>query len=58
MVYLKLQPYCQSLVIAHEVPKLVAKYFRPYKILGKFGNYAYKLDLPIISTIHTIIHVS
>ena len=58
MVYLKLQPYDKSSLVARGTPKLAAKYFCPYKILDKIESYAYKLDLPSFSSRHPVFHVS
>ncbi|XP_026378887.1 uncharacterized protein LOC113273368 [Papaver somniferum] len=37
--------------------KLSAKYFRPFEVLQRVGNVAYKLKLPVESRIHPVFHV-
>lgn len=58
MVYIELQPYYQTSVVARECPKLAAKYYGPYKIVDRIGSCAYKVDLPIDAAIHPVLHVS
>lgn len=58
MVYLKLLSYIQDTVVAREFPKLAAKFYVPYRILGKICKSAYKWDLPDSSAIHLVLHVS
>lgn len=57
-VYLKLQPYVQSSVMARSNNKLSFKFFGPYEIEAKIGAVAYKLKLPASSAIHPAFHVS
>jgi hypothetical protein len=58
-VFLKLQPYVQSSSVAPRAHhKLLFKYYGPYEILERIGEVAYRLDLPVTSRIHPVIHVS
>ena len=58
-VFLQLQPYKQiSLKQAKKDNKLSPKYYGPYKVLQNIGNMAYKLELPIYSSVHLVFHVS
>jgi hypothetical protein len=52
MVFLKLQPYKQTSLAPRSSQKLAFKFFRPYKILARVGEVAYRLDLPASSKIH------
>ncbi|KAK3145233.1 hypothetical protein QOZ80_4AG0325870 [Eleusine coracana subsp. coracana] len=58
MVFLKLQPYVQSSLAPRSNQKLAFKFYGPYKILSQVGTVAYKLQLPIHSSIHPVFHVS
>jgi ribosomal protein L21E len=57
-VYLKLQPYVQTSLGNRSNQKLSYKYFGPYTVLQRVGAVAYKLQLPVGSKIHPIVHVS
>jgi hypothetical protein len=57
-VYLKLQPYVQTSLAPRAHQKLSFRYFSPYKIIDKIGSVAYKLDLPLSSSVHPVFHVS
>jgi hypothetical protein len=57
-VYLKLQPYKQKSVLHHHHHKLAAKYYGSYTVIKKIGEVAYKLNLPLSSTIYLVFHVS
>jgi hypothetical protein len=56
-VFMKLQPYVQSLVANRANQKLSFKFFGPFEIQQKVGSVAYKLSLPP-SSIHLMFHVS
>lgn len=57
-VWLKLQPYVQSSVVARSNYKLSFRYFGPYQIESRIGSVAYRLKLPPNSSVHPVFHVS
>lgn len=58
MVYLKMQPYRHTSLGLHSSLKLHCKYYGPFRVLERIGPMAYKLLLPVTSSIHPIFHVS
>ncbi|KAJ1265999.1 hypothetical protein BS78_08G117000 [Paspalum vaginatum] len=58
MVFLKLQPYVQTSLASRANQKLAYKFFGPFRILACIGTVAYKLDLPVTSSVHPVVHVS
>lgn len=57
-VYLKLQPYRQTLVAFQSFMKLALGFYVPYQVIAKVGSMSYKLTLPPDSQIHNVLHVS
>lgn len=57
-VYLKLQPYQQRSVAFRSSNKLSPYFYGPFRILARIGTVAYKLELPVESLIHDVVHVS
>jgi hypothetical protein len=57
-VYLRLRPYRHMSISLRRNLKLSPRYYGPFKVIQKIGIVAYKLDLPSISQIYPIFHVS
>ena len=46
-VYLRFQPYKQSLVQSRQFGKLAPYFYGPFQFVQKVGKVSYKLDLPV-----------
>ena len=57
-VLLKLYPYKQQSLAKKVNFKLAKRYFRPYQIVQRVGQVAYRLKLPPESKVHAVFHVS
>ena len=57
-VYLKLQPYRQLSLRSSHFHKLSPRYYGPFQILQRIGQVAYKLDLPVGCSIHSVFPIS
>ena len=58
LVYLRLQPYQQSLLKQKGAEKLKPRFYGPYRVIHRIGQVGYELELPQGSKIHNIFHVS
>ena len=58
LVYLRLQPYRQSMLKQKGVKKLKPRFYGPYRVICRVRQVAYELELPQGSKIHNIFHVS
>ena len=50
-VYLRLQPYKQSLISSKRFGKLAPRFYGPYQVVQKVGEVSYKLDLQVLKSI-------
>ncbi|KOM28783.1 hypothetical protein LR48_Vigan583s003400 [Vigna angularis] len=57
-VYLKIRPHRQMTMPIRLHPKLSTRYYRPFKVIQKIGEVAFRLLLPENARIHPIFHVS
>lgn len=58
MVFLKLQPFIQTLIAQRPYQKLAFRYYGLYCVEARVGAVAYKLKLPEGAKIHPVVHVS
>jgi hypothetical protein len=58
MVYLKIQPYRDTSLIAHKCLKLHSKFYGQFRVLTRVVPSAYKLLLPEGCQLHDTFHVS
>ena len=58
LVFLRLQPYKQSMMKISGVEKLKPHFYGPYRILKRVGEVAYELEFPEGRKIHNVFHVS
>jgi hypothetical protein len=58
LVFIKLQPYAQSLTTSRSNSKLAFKYFGPYSVKRVINPTAFEVALPPESKIHPVFHVS
>ena len=57
-MYLRLQPYKQKSLAYKGKWKLSPIFYKPFQVLQRMEEVAYKLDLPFDSKIHPIFHLS
>lgn len=58
MVYLKMQSYRLAASGIKTGLKLATKFYDPYRVLQKFGNSSYKIQLPSDVQVHNVFHIS
>uniref|UniRef100_A0A803NIE6 Tf2-1-like SH3-like domain-containing protein n=1 Tax=Cannabis sativa TaxID=3483 RepID=A0A803NIE6_CANSA len=57
-MFVKLIPYRQKTLAARRNEKISPHYFVPCEVLARIKEVAYKLQLPVTSSIHYIFHIS
>ena len=58
LLFLKLNPYKQRSLASKINEKHAWRYYGPYKVVKRVGNFSYRLELPNTCSIHPILYVS
>ena len=58
IVYVKLCPYHHRSLATRANEQLAPRFYGPYQVVARVGAVAYKLLLPLETTIHPVFHVS
>ena len=58
LVYLRFHPYKKTTINGKVPQKLKQRFYGPYKVIQKVGEVACELELPMVSKIHNVFHVS
>ena len=58
VIYLKMQPYCETVLGLRNSLKLISKWYGTFKITKRVGKVAYQLQLPEGTHLHNVSHVN
>lgn len=53
----RLKPYHQKSMANRSNLKLALKYFGPFEVIARIGQFSYKLQFPGTAKVHTVFHV-